>query len=136
MNATVSAVLVSPAKARNVLFVLVGVAALLAKGRYSGPFVDIVHDYGGNASASFAAYFIIGIVTSNRRHGRLLTAGIALLVVELFEATNGFGVMANVYDPADFAANGVGVGLALVVDSLASSTGGTAPTEADARPRG
>jgi hypothetical protein len=39
-----------------------------------------------------------------------VTVGIALLVVELFEATNGFGVMTNVYDPADFVVNAVGAG--------------------------
>jgi hypothetical protein len=110
-------------KARNVLLVLLGVAALVIKRHYSGPFVEIVHSYGGNASASFAVYFVIRIVTLEWRYGRLLTASIALLVVELFEATNGFGVMTNVYDPADFVANALGVGLALVVDTLASSSG-------------
>ena len=110
-------------KARNVLLVLLGVGALVMKRHYSGPFVDIVHSYGGNASASFAVYFVIRIVTLGWRYGRLLTASVALLVVGLFEATNGFGVMTNVYDPADFVANALGVGLALVVDTLASSTG-------------
>ena len=114
---------VTTAKARNVLLVLLGVAALVTKRHYSGPFVDIVHNYGGNASASFAVYFVIRITTSGWRYGRLLTASIALLIVELFEATNGFGVMTNVYDPADFVANALAVGLALVVDTLASSTG-------------
>jgi hypothetical protein len=110
-------------KARNVLLVLLGVAALVMKRHYSGPFVDIVHSYGGNASASFAVYFVIRIVTLGWRYGGLLTASVALLVVGLFEATNGFGVMTNVYDPADFVANALGVGLALVVDTLASSSG-------------
>jgi hypothetical protein len=114
---------VTTPKARNVLLVLLGVAALVMKRHYSGPCVDIVHNHGGNASASFAVYFVISIMTSGWRYGRLLTASIALLVVELFEATNGFGVMTNVYDPVDFVANALGVGLALVVDSLASSTG-------------
>jgi hypothetical protein len=110
-------------KARNVLLVLLGLAALVMKRHYSGPFVDIVHSYGGNASASFAVYFVIRIVTLGWRYGGLLTASVALLVVGLFEATNGFGVMTNVYDPADFVANALGVGLALVVDTLASSSG-------------
>jgi hypothetical protein len=47
-----------------------------------------------------------------------VTTGLALLVVQLFEATDGFGVMGNVYDRVDFVANTVGVGLALVVDLL------------------
>ena len=105
-------------KARNVLFVLLGVAALVLKRHYSGPFVEVIFSYSGNVSASFAVYFVVRNLTSGWRYGRLVTAGIALLVVELFEATNGFGVMTNVYDPVDFVANAVGVVLALVLDTL------------------
>ena len=54
------------------------------------------------------------------RFGKLFTAGLALGVVELFEASNGFGVMTNTYDPIDFAANAVGVALALAVDIVTS----------------
>jgi hypothetical protein len=49
-----------------------------------------------------------------------LAAGLALAVVELFEALNGFGLMTNVYDQTDFAANAVGIALALAVDTVAS----------------
>ena len=83
--------------------------------------MEIIHSYGGNVSASFAVYFVVGFLTSGWRYGRLVTAGIALLVVELFEVTNGFGVMTNVYDSVDFVANAVGVVLALVLDTLAGS---------------
>jgi hypothetical protein len=107
-------------KARNVLFILLGVAALVLKRHYSGPFVGIVHSYGGNIAASFAVYFVVRILTSGWRYGRLVTAGITLLIVELFEAADGFGVMTNVYDPVDFAANAVGVVLALALDTLAA----------------
>jgi hypothetical protein len=106
-------------KARNVFFVLLGVAALVLKRHYSGPFMEIIHSYSGNVSASFAVYFVVGISTSGWRYGKLVTASIALLVVELFEVTNGFGIMTNVYDSVDFAANAVGLLLALVLDTLA-----------------
>lgn len=105
-------------KARNVFFALLGVAALVLKRHYSGSFEEIIYSYGGNVSASFAVYFVVRILTSGWRYERLVTAGIALLVVELFEATNGFGVMTNVYDPVDFVANAVGAVLALVLDTL------------------
>jgi hypothetical protein len=105
-------------KARNVFFVLLGVAVLVLKRYYSGPFVEIVHSYGSNVSVSFAVYFVVRLLTFGWRYERLVTASIALLVVELFEATNGFGVMTNVYDPVDYMANAVGVGLALVLDTL------------------
>lgn len=114
-------------KARNVFFVLLGVAALVLKRHYSGPFVEIVHSYAGNIAASFAVYFVVRISTSGWRYGRLVAAGIALLVVELFEAADGFGVMTNVYDPVDFLANAVGVVLALVLDTLAAPRRRTEP---------
>ena len=107
-----------PAVARNVFFVLLGVAALVLKGHYYGPFMETVHSYGGNVSASFAVYFLVGISAFGRKLGRLAAAGIALLIVELFEATDGFFVMTNVYDGVDFAANSVGVALGLAIDSL------------------
>ncbi len=106
-------------KGRNVLFVLLGVAALVIVRHYSGPFVEIVHSYGGNVSASFAVYFILRNLALNRMYGRLLSATAALLVVCLFEVTDGFGVMTNVYDPLDVVANALGIGLALAVDAVA-----------------
>lgn len=105
---------------RNLAFILVAVAALVLKRHYSGPFLETVASYGGNVSASFAVYFIFGISRFGRKYQKLVTAGIALLVVELFEATNGFGVMTNVYDRFDYPANAIGVGLALAIDTAAS----------------
>lgn len=108
------------AKTRNVVFILVGVSVLVLKKHYSGPFVEIIHSYGSNVSVSLAVYFVVRMLTSGWRNERFVTAGIALLVVELFEATDGFGVMSNVYDPFDFMANVLGVGLALMLDALIS----------------
>lgn len=102
---------------RSVAFVLLGVAGLVLKRHYSGPFEEVVLAYGGNVAASFAVYFIVAPLFLAARFRMLLTTGLALLVVELFEATDGFGVMSNVYDPIDLAANVVGVGLALGVDT-------------------
>jgi hypothetical protein len=107
-------------KVCNLFFILLGVAALVLKRYYSGPFGEIVHSYGGNVSASFAVYFVIGLSTFGWRHEKLVTAGIALLVVELFEATNGFGVMSNVYDPFDYLANALAIGLAYCADLIST----------------
>ena len=112
------------AMARNIFFVLFGVAALVLKRQYSGPFVEVVYSYGGNVSASFAVYFVFRIFTSGWiltfgwRYGRLVTASTALLVVGFFEATNGFGVMTNVYDPVDYLANVLGIALAYCIDLI------------------
>ena len=115
-------------KSRNVFFALLGAVGLVLNGHYSGLHQDVVRSYGGNITASFAVYFIVSNLPFHSRYGRLMTAAAALLVVELFEVTNGFGVMTNVYDPADFAANAVGVALALAVDALAP--GGQLPHDA------
>jgi hypothetical protein len=102
---------------RTVFFVLVCVAILMLKRHYTGPLAEAVHAYVGNISASFAVYFIVNLSAHKWNRGKLVAAGVALLVVELFEATNGYGVMSNVYDQMDFIANAVGVGLALAVES-------------------
>lgn len=109
-------------KVRNVFFVLLGVTALVLKRQYFGPWAETVYCYGGNVAASFAVYFIVGILPFPARFRKFLIVGMALLVVELFEATNGFGVMTNVYDRADFTANAVGIGLALAIDTITSGT--------------
>jgi len=41
-----------------VLYVLVGVAALILKKHYAGPREQLVQNYGGNIAASFAVYFM------------------------------------------------------------------------------
>ena len=83
----------------------------------AGPSAGIVHRWGGNLAVSFACYFLANIPPVRTRHRRLVAAASALVAVEAFEATNGFGIMSNVYDPIDFAANALGVGLALMVDA-------------------
>jgi len=67
-------------------------------------------------AVSFALYFAALSATARQRRPRLLAAVLTLLAVELFEATDGFGVMANTFDPVDFVANAVGVSLAVLVD--------------------
>jgi len=104
-------------KVRNVLYVLVGAAALVLKKNYAGPGEQLVHNYGGNIAASFAIYFVFLQLPIPTVLKKPFAAGLALAVVELFEAFDGFGVMTNTYDPFDFLANALGVGLALVVDT-------------------
>jgi hypothetical protein len=105
-------------KARNVGLTLLGVAGLLACGRYEGPWRVLVHSYGGNLSVSFAMYFILLQLPAPARHLRSLAAGLALLCVTLFEAFDGFGITLNTYDPFDYPANAAGIALALLVDLL------------------
>ncbi len=104
---------------RNLLYVLVGAAGLVLKRHYAGPGEELVHSYGGNIAVSFALYFyfLFSLLPIPIMFKKPVAAGLALAVVELFEAFDGFGVMTNTYDPYDFVANALGVALALTVDS-------------------
>jgi len=129
--------LLPPATTRHVIFVMLGVGGLVLKHRYSGPASDLVHSYGGNVAASFAVYFWARLATASflaahrarrgERLGRklsgLLAAGLALLIVQLFEVFDGFGVMSNVYDRVDFAANTIGIAIAVALDAAARRAG-------------
>jgi hypothetical protein len=95
---------------------LLGIGLLVAKPWYRGPAADLVQSYGGNVTASFAVYFIVSIAASRHGFSRLAGAAAALLAVEAFELTDGFGVMTNVFDPADLLANLVGIAAAVAVD--------------------
>ncbi len=108
--------------ALNVLLTLLGVAGLVVKGRYPGPARDLVHSYGGNLAASFAVYFLASQATDLARLPRALAAVLAFLAVQLFEVFDGFGLMSNVYDPVDLAANTVGIGIAVAVDAVVTRT--------------
>lgn len=106
-------------RARSTIFVLIGVAGLILKSWFSDSLSDFTFSYAGNFSVSFAVYFIVRLTA----HGKMKPAScaiIALLIVELFEATDGFGVMTNTYDRFDFLANALGVGLGIAVDLTAS----------------
>ena len=108
--------MISRDRTRDVLLALLGVVALLMKNhlaRFTGP---LVHDYGGNVTASFAAFFVLKLPEVPNRFRLVIAASAALLATELFEATDGFGFMSNTYDPGDYLANAVGVGLALGVE--------------------
>jgi glycopeptide antibiotics resistance protein len=101
---------------RNVALAILGAAVLVLKSGYHGPSEDVIAAYAGNVAVSFALYF--AAINATSRYGRslLIAAALTLLAVELFEVTNGFGVMENVYDPADLIANAAGIGLAVTVD--------------------
>jgi hypothetical protein len=102
--------------ARNVLFVLLGVGAFLAKPYYHGPGEEFVHSYAGNFFVSFALYFLVSTALSRVGQGKFSAVMCALVAVEAFEITNGFGVMSNVFDSFDLLANPVGIAAALAVE--------------------
>lgn len=100
-----------------VLFVLLGVAGLLAKSWLSSDVPEFVFSYTGNLAVSFSIYFIVRLATEGRLH-KLLSAAVAMFIVGAFEITDGFGVMANVYDPIDLLADALGIMIAVSVDVI------------------
>jgi hypothetical protein len=111
----------SRTKARNISLILLGIALLVVKSRYSGPFETFVHSYVGNISVSFAIYFLALRIPLKTQRKRMWVACIALATVELFELFNGFGLMSNVYDSWDLVANLVGVAIAFALDVVLSN---------------
>ena len=101
---------------RTVTFALLGATALVLKHSYTGVGERVVHAYAGNFVVSFALYFALLGSVIRFRYPRLIAAVVVFAVVTAFEVTNGFGIMANVYDPFDTAANAAGIGFAVLVD--------------------
>ena len=104
--------------ARNVSFALLGAAALVLKHSYTGVGERVVLAYAGNFVVSFALYFAFLGAMLRFRYPRLIAAVVVFAVVTAFEVTDGFGVMANVYDTVDIAANAGGIGFAVLVDMV------------------
>ncbi len=105
-------------KLRYITFIMLGVLLLVIKQHYTGAYVDFVKSYLGNFSISFAVYFIVGFSAKLWKANKFITAVFALAVVTMFEITNGFGVMINVYDKMDLLANLFGILVALSVDLM------------------
>jgi len=99
---------------------LFGVAGLVLKSSYQGPLEEVVYAHGGNFAISFALYFVAIAAASRSGFGRLTAVAATFVAVEAFEATNGFGVMTNTYDPVDFVANAAGIGVAVLTDLVSS----------------
>lgn len=105
-------------KLRNTLFVLIGVAGLQLKRYYAGPYPEFIYSYLGNFSVSFAVYFLTCIYAEKIQTKKYLVAIAALAAVDLFEITNGFGIMKNIFDAFDFVANFAGIAFAFLTDRL------------------
>jgi hypothetical protein len=97
--------------------VLIGVCGLLATHHYTGPFEALVHSYLGNVTVSFAVFFLACLPPALERRSSWVAAALALVAVEGFEATDGFGLMTNTYDRWDLLANLAGVALAWGLDT-------------------
>ena len=107
-------------RTRNTVLAVLGAGTLVLKTAYAGPFDETIHAYAGNFAVSFALYFAAVSATQGYRRPHLGAALIVLLAVTAFEISDGFGFMANVYDPVDLLANAAGVGFAIAVDLVSA----------------
>lgn len=103
---------------RYTAFIILGVVILVFKSFYSGPLDEIIRSYAGNFFVSAAVYFLVRIVLSQAGQGIFSAAMAAILATELFEITNGFGVMSNTFDPIDLLVNPMGVAAAVLIDRM------------------
>ena len=103
-------------KIQNVIFILIGVMLMLLKKNYDGPYQEIINSYLGNLSISFSMYFLISLNHTIWKSKKIITFLVSLAIVELFEITDGFGIMSNVYDSYDLIANLIGISIALALD--------------------
>jgi len=103
-------------KVKNVIFILIGVMLMLLKKNYDGPYQEIINSYLGNLSISFSMYFLISLNQIIWKSKKIITFLVSLAIVELFEITDGFGIMSNVYDSYDLIANLIGISIALALD--------------------
>ncbi|MFZ2864325.1 MAG: hypothetical protein WA440_06200 [Ignavibacteriaceae bacterium] len=81
---------------RSVSFIFTGVVLLILKQKYNRPNPEIIKSYLGNFSVSFGVYFIVQFNNHLWKTNNVITALIAIVVVSLFELTDGFCVMTNV----------------------------------------
>ena len=105
--------IISRSRIYDFALVLLGVVALVLKGRINN---ELVQSYGGNIAASFSTLFLLKLPSVPSKFRVATAAALALLATGLFEVTNGFGFMSNTYDPADYLANAIGVTLGVSVD--------------------
>ena len=105
-------------KLRNLLFILAAIGLFLLKQRYAGPFQPLVYSYAGNFLVSFALYFNFLFLQIPPRFQRAAAVLLTLACVETFEMFDGFGLMANTYDPFDLLANAFGVGCGYLLDRM------------------
>ena len=100
------------------ILILLGIAAFIYKSQYQGPYQELVISYGGNFSISFVLYLLFSIYASSSSINKFFVFVITLTIVELYEVTNGYGIIPHVYDARDLLANLVGVFLAAMADLL------------------
>jgi hypothetical protein len=73
-------------------------------------------------------YFLAKRVTARSNFPRASAAALAFMVVQLFEVFDGFGLMTNVYDRLDLAANAVGIVVAITLDAVVKRMSGVRST--------
>ena len=124
MNANREAVIRKKKKAIVAVTIIIPVALLhfVTGPSYSGPFPDFVNGYLIDILLPFALYFLLASQDPVWRFFKpWWTKGVAVFSIGLItEVLQYYGVplFGQTYDPLDFAAYGLGVAIAVVIDRL------------------
>jgi hypothetical protein len=102
-------------KLLKVFLILLGISAFILKSQYQGPYQELVINYGSNFLISFVIYFLLSFFAASNK---FIVVVISLALVELFEVTNGYGIIPHAYDAFVLLANFIGVFLAVCLDLL------------------
>jgi hypothetical protein len=105
-------------KARNLIFVGIGIIGLLFSRHYSGPFENMISSFGANITFSFGAYFILKLSKLRLFNNKFINGGVIFLGVSLQEIAQGLHVCSGTYDPLDFLFNTIGISIAIFIDML------------------
>ena len=100
----------------KVILVLLAISAFILKSQYQGPYQELVINYGSNILISFGVYLLLSLYAETRDINKFIVFVIALTLVELFDVTNGYGFMKNIYNVFDLLANFIGIFLAAFLD--------------------
>jgi hypothetical protein len=100
----------------KVILIILAISAFILKSQYQGPYQELVVNYGSNILISFVIYLLLSLYAEINDINRFIVFIIALTIVELFEVTNGYGFIKNIYSSLDLLANFIGIMLAAFLD--------------------
>lgn len=105
-------------RVRNLILMGISVVAILFVSFYSGTFSHFVQSYGANASFGFGMYFLLQFFKIPGIERMPTNAVYALVFTGAQEIAQFVGLNPGVFDPWDFLGNAIGIGAAMLVDTL------------------
>lgn len=105
----------------KLVYVIEGVALSVASKIYPGPYANFVHGYGHDVALPFMSYWwcrIVGDLSgADPKRSKIVSVAIPFLMCSAGEFAQYFKLYGGTFDPYDFLAYGLGIALALGIDS-------------------